>query len=300
MSRRADRKRAGKALAVTPALLRGWPLSNPDSDSDKDERGAVLVAGGSRQVPGGLILAGVASLRAGAGKLQLAAPASIAISVGAMVVEASVVPLSESREGSLDKAAGRELRKLDQKTNAVLVGPGMMDPQLASSFLAAYLGEAPKYPLVIDAACLGNLSMSKKLGSNVVLTPHAGEMAAMLRITKERVQAAPALCALEASRKLGCVVVMKGSETFIATPDDLFIYDRGDVGLATSGSGDVLSGVIAGLLARGAPTDQAAVWGVAIHGAAGNALKRDVGEIGFLARELLDEIPRAMLKGVLR
>ncbi|MDQ6717933.1 MAG: NAD(P)H-hydrate dehydratase [Gemmatimonadota bacterium] len=293
MSRRAEKRRA---RAVTPAFLRSWPLPKPAPNSDKNSRGTILVAGGSALVPGGLILAGLASLRAGAGKLQLAAPRSVATPVSIAVMEALVSPLSESRGGSPGKAAGREMRTLDDSADAILIGPGMIGESDAAAFTSMYLADAPERPLVIDAACLGKLKMSRPLGPNVVLTPHAGEMSAMLGISKEKVEGSLQQCALEVSAKLGAVVVMKSSTTFIATPSDLFRYDAGAVGLATSGSGDVLAGIIAGLLARGIPTDQAAVWGVAIHGAAGNALARRVAPIGFLARELLDEIPRAMAR----
>jgi hydroxyethylthiazole kinase-like uncharacterized protein yjeF len=247
-----------------------------------------------------LILSGIAALRAGAGKLQLAAPQSIAVSVGVVVPEALVFPLSETPEGSLGKRAGKEVSERAESANAILIGPGMMDEKLAGAFAKDFLRRRPDCPLVIDATCIGGLSASKRLNAKTVLTPHAGEMASLFDVRKERVEAAPANFAIEAAAALGAVVVMKGATTFIATGDDLFSYSAGDVGLATSGSGDVLSGIITGLLGRGMPPDQAAVWGVAIHGAAGNALAKKIGEIGFLARELLDEIPRAMLRGVLR
>lgn len=296
--------RRGKALPeprrVDAALLREWPLPKPDPESDKDDRGTVLVAGGSAQVPGGLILSGLAALRAGAGKLQLAAPKSIAVSVGATVFEARVVPLSETKTGSLDKRSGKELREIASGANAVLIGPGMLDEKLATDFTRVFFRRTPKCCVVIDAACIGGLSASKRLGVNAVLTPHAGEMASLLNTKKTKVEKSPVECAVDASRGLDAVIVMKGPTTFISAGDEIFSYSGGDVGLATSGSGDVLSGIIAGLLARGAPPDQAAVWGVAIHGAAGNALSKKMGRVGFLARELLDEIPRAMSRGVVR
>lgn len=298
MWRRGSKTR--KARAVDAALLRSWPLSQPASDSDKNGRGTVLVAGGSAQVPGGLILSGVAALRAGAGKLQLAGPKTIAALVGVSVVEARVFPLRETAEGSLAKRAGTDLTRLTDSANAILIGPGMTDEGLAAKFAKEFLRSRPECPVVIDAACIGGLSASKRLKVQAVLTPHAGEMAALFGVSKMTVEARPEEFAVRAATELGAVIVMKGATTFIATSDELFSYGAGDVGLATSGSGDVLSGIIAGLLARGHPREQAAVWGVAIHGAAGNALAKKVGEIGFLARELLDEIPRAMLRGVVR
>lgn len=294
MLRRA--KRAGQIAEVTPALLRDWPLEAPDSRADKDGRGTILVAGGSVDVPGGVILAGLASLRAGAGKLQIAAPRSIALPLGVAVPEARVFSLSESKSGSLEKKAGRELRKLDEQAQAIVLGPGMVDEKKASAFTKAYLRRSPAIPTVIDAACLSGLRLSRSLGPNVLLTPHAGEMAAMLGVSKKAVEKTPMDHAVQAAARSRATVILKGARTFIAVSYGVFTYDGGDVGLATSGSGDVLAGIIAGLLARGAPIDQAAVWGVAIHGAAGAALQKRIGKIGYLARELLDEIPRAMLK----
>jgi NAD(P)H-hydrate repair Nnr-like enzyme with NAD(P)H-hydrate dehydratase domain len=117
-------------------------------------------------------------------------------------------------------------------------------------------------------------------------------MASLLGIPKERIEREPAAVAIDAARRFGAVVALKGAESWIATPDGpLYHYTGGTVGLATSGSGDTLAGVIAGLAARGASPTTAAVWGVYLHGAAGRALARRMGRVGFLARELLDEIP---------
>jgi ADP-dependent NAD(P)H-hydrate dehydratase len=288
-----------KPRAINAALLRRWPLPKPDSEADKEARGTVLVAGGSSQVPGGVVLAGIAALRAGAGKLQLAAPATVAPMIGLSVIEARVFPLSETDKGSLGKGAGKQVADIADSASAILIGPGMTDEKLAASFARDFLRARTDRPLVIDAACIGGLSASQRLEVNAVLTPHAGEMAALLDVPKETVEQSPVECAVEAARAIDAVIVMKGATTFVVTADEVFSYDDGDVGLATSGSGDVLSGIITGLIARGTDLDQAAAWGVAIHGAAGNALAAKVGRIGFLARELLDEIPRAMLEGVL-
>jgi ADP-dependent NAD(P)H-hydrate dehydratase len=128
-----------------------------------------------------------------------------------------------------------------------------------------------------------------------VVTPHAGEMAGMRGIEKAAVTREPATRAREASDDLRAVVALKGRETFIAAPNDKTYCNRaGNVGLATSGSGDTLSGIIAGLAARGAEPVQAAVWGVYLHARAGDRLSKRMGRLGFLARELLAEIPSLM------
>jgi len=296
VSPRAEILKGGRTRAIGAALLRQWPLPKPASDADKEERGSVLIAGGSPEVPGALILSGLASLRAGAGKLQIAAPRGVAASLGTVLMEAGVFPLTTSTDGSLGKKAGRELRKHARSADAVLIGPGTFGDRRSGDFVNAFLGEAPGCPVVIDAGCLGRLPLTHRLGPRFVLTPHAGEMAAMLDIPKEAVAASTEECASEVAHRLDAVVVLKGAKTIIATPSDLFRYDGANPGLATSGSGDVLSGIIAGLLARSIEPLRAAAWGVYIHGAAGGALRRRVGRIGFLARELLQEIPRAMLR----
>jgi hydroxyethylthiazole kinase-like uncharacterized protein yjeF len=128
-----------------------------------------------------------------------------------------------------------------------------------------------------------------------VLTPHAGEMAGMLDADKEDVLRDAQQTAQRAARRLRAIVALKGAETFISAPDgETYCNRTGNVGLATSGSGDTLSGIISGLLARGASPLQSAVWGVYVHGRAGDQLARRVGPLGFLARELLAEVPHLM------
>lgn len=120
-------------------------------------------------------------------------------------------------------------------------------------------------------------------------------MAEILGIDKSEVEAKPGSIAIDAAKSTGAVVALKGVTTFIATPDgDLFRYESGDVGLATSGSGDTLAGIVTGLLARGCDPLHATIWGVFLHGGAGNVLAARLGRIGYLARELLDEIPALM------
>ena len=129
----------------------------------------------------------------------------------------------------------------------------------------------------------------------MIVTPHSGEMAAILGRSKEEIKADPQDAALEAASALQAVVAMKGAKTYIAAPDGrLYLNRYGCIGLATSGSGDTLAGIIAGLAARGADPVQATVWGVYLHARAGDSLAKRIGPLGFLARELLAEIPALM------
>jgi ADP-dependent NAD(P)H-hydrate dehydratase len=129
----------------------------------------------------------------------------------------------------------------------------------------------------------------------LVITPHAGEMARLMGVSHDVVTAEPQQCAEKASRRLGCLVILKGSSTIVAQPRGAsYLHERAVIGLGTSGSGDVLAGILVGLLARGAAPLHAAIWSVYLHAAAGVRLTERIGRLGFLARELPAEIPTIM------
>ncbi|HEY6089074.1 MAG TPA: NAD(P)H-hydrate dehydratase [Gemmatimonadaceae bacterium] len=294
MSARASKR----PIAVTAGLLRRWALPQPSADGDKEDRGVAMIAGGSFEIPGALLLAGVAALRAGAGKLQLAGPRSVVSALGVAVPEARVFALPETGDGLLDRKAGARAAECAQGAHAILVGPGMLGDEAVRGFMDEFVRRVSDKQLVIDAIALSALRGGRYRfteETRVVLTPNTGEMARITGKTKAVVEADPRGIAMTVARDLNAVVALKGAETFIATPyGEVFRYSEGEVGLATSGSGDILAGIVVGLLARGATLDQAAVWAVYLHGAAGNRLKRRLGAVGFLARELSDEVPALM------
>jgi hydroxyethylthiazole kinase-like uncharacterized protein yjeF len=287
-----------RPVAVTPALLRRWPLPQPGADADKSDRGVAMVIGGSSEIPGALLLAGVAALRAGAGKLQLAGPHSAASSLAVALPEARVFSLPETSEGYLDRRAAVRAVECAHGADAILVGPGMLNDNAIRGFMDEFGRRVADKQLVIDAVALSALRGGRYRfteETRVVLTPNIDEMAKITGDTRAAVEADPRGVAMTVARDLNAVVALKGSETFIATPyGEVFRYSEGELGLATSGSGDILAGILVGFLARGATLDQAAVWAAYLHGAAGNRLKRRMGPIGFLARELSDEIPALM------
>lgn len=278
---------------VTPALLRTLPLPALPVESDKNVRGRVLVAGGGEGVPGAALLAAHGAYRAGAGKVQIAAPESYAVALGLAMPEARVLPVAATEAGEI--AADADLEEPAANADAVILGPGMLD-EAAAATLAIRLAKAGEgASFLLDAAALaafGEGADLSGLAGRLVLTPHAGEMAKLLGVDVEEVRADPLAAGRLAARRFGAVVVMKGVETRIVTPDGTaWLFDGGCHGLGASGSGDVLAGIIGGILARGAPPATAALWGVWLHGAAGEALSRKVGPLGFLARELPGEIP---------
>lgn len=257
-----------------------------------------MVIGGAAEVPGALLLAGVAALRVGAGKLQLAGPRSAAIALGIALPEARVFPLGESGDGFLDRRAAGRAADCAHGADAILIGPGMLNENATRGFMDEILGKVSDRPLVIDAFALIALRENRHHfaeDTSVVLTPNQSEMARITGEKPEVIARGPLGVAAAVSADLNAVVALKGPETFIATPyGEAFRYSGGDVGLATSGSGDVLAGALLGLLARGATLDQAAVWATFLHGSAGNRLAKRLGPLGFLAHELSDELPSLM------
>ena len=283
------------ALDVDTALLRSWPLPQPDPDGDKETRGRALVIAGSREMPGAALLAATAALRAGAGRLTVATAASVAPGVALALPEGRVIALPESPDGGLLADGIGALERVLRKTQAVLLGPGLQDEAATQVFVQALLARCGDAAVVLDALAMNVVDAVPRFDRPVLLTPHAGEMARLTGAAKATIlQDAERACRGAAAR-WNAVVALKGARTWIATPQgQTWHHDGGTVGLATSGSGDTLAGLIVGLAARGAPLAQAAVWGVVLHARAGEALATRRGPLGFLAGELAAEVPMLM------
>ena len=312
MSGRSD---ATGPTLVTPSLLREWPLPAPGAD--KYSRGSVLVVGGARATPGAALLAGAAALRAGAGKLTLAVAESVSVQLGVAMPECGSIGLPETAGGSVKPELDPISNYLD-KADAVLVGPGLDDPDLAGELLEAMLrretgagggthpgerngsdaGDGPA--VVLDAYALGALvPLEDRLGpwrGRLILTPNPKEAEVLLGREVDHLEKDLA----EISARFGAVVSCQGLITQPPAPDtdgpELWKITTGYGGLGTSGSGDVLAGAIAGFRARGTTGAQAACWGTHLHAAAADRLASRLGPLGFLARELADELPALMLE----
>jgi len=280
------------SLLLDDAALRRRGLPMPEDDADKEGRGNVLVVAGSREIPGAALLAATAALRAGAGRLTLAAPQSVAPALGLAVPEARVLALPETPEGGLALAGLDRLAPLATRIDALVVGPGLMDEAATIAFVRGLLAIFDA-PTVLDALALGAAPDARR--GALVLTPHAGEMAHLTGLPKDTVQADPDRHAREGCHRWNAGVVLKGAVTWLAFPGEPdWRHEGGNVGLATSGSGDTLAGVLGGLMARGVPPFDAALWAVRLHALAGERLARRHGRLGYLARELGAEVPAAM------
>ena len=274
-----------EAPAVTPQLLRGWPLPQLDDEGTKHDRGTLLVIGGAVSTPGAVLLTGLAALRAGAGRLQVATVRETSVQVGVALPEAMVLGLP-----GMDGGAAEELADRASGAAAVVLGPGLLSTDDTGALLEALLPRL-SCAVVLDAVALTALAGRPDLLAHlddVILTPNGGELAALL----EGDDAEGREAATRVASAYGAVVVTQG---WVVGPDgSAWESGNGGVGLGTSGSGDVLAGVVGGLLARGAEPAQAAVWGQYAHATAGDQLAARAGRVGFLARELLDEVPAVL------
>jgi ADP-dependent NAD(P)H-hydrate dehydratase len=307
---------------VTPSLLRDWPL--PSAGADKYSRGAVLVIGGARRTPGAALLAGTAALRAGAGRLTLAVAESVAVQLAVTLPEAGVIGLPESDGGSVGASGLKALTEDLDSADAVLIGPGLDDIDETEALLCELLrreaerdsgpranrgsgagggkaGGSGGGTVILDAYALGCLP--KLLGElepwagRLILTPNPNEAGILLgRDTGDL-----AADVVEIAEKYRAVVSCQG---LIARPPggdapegaERWEITTGYGGLGTSGSGDILAGAIAGLRARGSTDAQSACWGTHLHAAAADRLASRMGSLGFLARELADELPALMME----
>ena len=279
--------------AVTPALLRSWPLPTPSGG--KEGRGCVLVVGGSAETPGAVLLAAEAALRCGAGKAQVATAGSVAAAVGVALPEALVRGLPETPSGAVSAGAAALVRDLAESADCVVVGPGLADAQESAALLLGVV-DGLETPVVVDALALAALtedaSCLRHLEGRLVLTPNPGELAHTMHGRVEEIEAAPARHASELAEQAQAVVALGSSTSWVASPGgQVWCDDSGRAGLGVSGSGDVKAGIVGGLMARGATAAQAAVWAGHLHGRAGEHLAATVGPLGFLARDLLPALP---------
>ncbi len=288
------------AIRLDEAWLDANPLPVHENGTDKNSKGRVLLAGGSEMVPGALRLSGEAVLRTGAGKLQMATVESAALHLGIGVPEAASIALPADDAGEIAASALPRLLKALERCDTFILGPAMGDCDRAADLVEGLLGDPrDDLSILLDAAAIACADRLRdtllRHGGRLVLTPHHGEMAQLTGRDADSIAADPAGTARAVADRCGAVVALKSGETVIAAPGGALLhYPGGGVGLGTGGSGDVLAGIVGGLLARGAAPLVATGWGVWLHGEAGRRLRERIGPLGFLARELLPEIPSLM------
>jgi len=268
-------------------------------DAHKNQVGSAAVVAGSLGFCGAAALSAAACLRGGAGLCYLAFPASLNAVMAAKLTEVVLWPMPDRDQGFLSEEGLSTLLTKISNQNACAIGPGL--GQEASTCQLVYsLLEELTLPLVLDAdglnICSRNTSALKKCRADRILTPHPGELARLLNTSTGEIALNRASAARLAAKTFNAVVVLKGGPTCIAAPDGrLYINSTGNPGMATAGSGDVLTGLIVSLLAQGLNSLDAALTGVYVHGMAGDLARQQFGEAGMMAGDILNKLTDALM-----
>ncbi len=264
-------------------------------DSNKGNFGRVLIVAGSRGMTGAAILCGTAALRGGAGLVRLAVPADVLPIVAMGQPCYMTAGLAHDPHGRIDAAAEAEVAALLRANDVAAVGPGLGQSAGVAHCVRALL-TIPK-PLVLDADGLnvlrGDTAPLRGRAAPLVLTPHPGEFARLLRTDVPTVLAQREELVNRFAADHGLVLVLKGHATLVADGQHLYRNTTGNPGMATGGTGDVLTGLIAALIGQGLDAFAAARLGVYLHGLAGDLAREDLGEVSLIATDLLDYLPRA-------
>lgn len=290
---------------INRKLLHKMPLIEYSNDASKADYGKLLIVAGSQRLPGPAILSAKAALRSGCGTVRVAAPESICTQIGTAVPELMMIPLPETNDGTVSRAALPILEKQYQSCDAAVVGPGLDENDETNALCLEIISACP-LPLLIDAQAL--VALGKKAAEQRdygvsqtnrvlerVLTPHPGEMKSLIGKDVEEIEANREETAQSFARDNRVTLVLKGRETLIAAPEEkLFVNTAGTRGMGTAGSGDVLSGVIGALLAQKMDAPCAAVWGVHLHAKAGELAAHHQGDDGMMASDFLERLPHAL------
>jgi hydroxyethylthiazole kinase-like uncharacterized protein yjeF len=277
----------------------GALLPPRSGDGHKGRFGHVLVVAGSRGKTGAALLAADACVRAGAGLTTLAVPAGLQAVLQGQVREVMTEALPDTGDGQMALGDGHALEALLGARTTVVCGPGLGGHPATRDLVAALVRTA-RVPLVLDADGLNAVAGTPVLRERpapTIVTPHPGEMARLAGCDTAAVQADRLGTARAFAREHGVVTVLKGAHTVIATPDgDVAICPTGNPGMASGGTGDVLAGILGGLLAQGLPAYAAAMLGVFAHGAAGDAVVGERGEVGLAAGDLAYALPPVLAR----
>lgn len=275
------------------------PLLRLKKNVYKNHFGHVLILAGSRRMLGAAALSGLAAMRSGAGLVTVGVPQSLNTALQKKLSPVIMtLPLPETPEQTLSPQAWKTLSGELRRFDAIAIGPGLSTQTGTRNFILKAISAIPN-PLVIDADALnalsGRLDILKKSSAPKILTPHPGEMARLLNISKTDIEKDRKAAAIALSKTTQTVVLLKGARTVIAAPDKkCTLNSTGNAGMATAGSGDVLTGMIAAFLGQGLNAFEAARWGAYLHGLAGDLAAKKKTRLAMIASDLIDFIPPAI------
>ncbi|MFH0838910.1 MAG: NAD(P)H-hydrate dehydratase [Candidatus Omnitrophota bacterium] len=268
-----------------------------ESGAHKGDFGHVFVLAGSPGFTGAAYLAGEAAITSGSGLVTVGVPKSLHVILASKFVEVMTKPLPETKKGTLSFRALGEIQDFSKKTDVLAVGPGL-SCEMETQRLVHKLITTVDKPIVLDADGLNavskDLELLKKRKRDMVITPHPGEMARLIKRDVDFIQKNRIKIAKDFARNFKLTVVLKGHRTVVAdSKGNCYINETGNPGMATAGSGDVLTGVIAGLVGQGIGIFDATTLAVYVHGASGDLAKEEKGEISLIATDILKYLPFA-------
>ena len=276
--------------------IKNFPKRAPDAH--KCDFGHLLVIAGSAGYTGAAYLTSQASALSGSGLVTLAVGRSIFPIMASKLTEVMVRPFFETKDWSLGLLAEKDIINFSEKCDALAIGPGISQNKETQHLVRNLIGKVSK-PIVLDAdginACGGHIEILKQSKSKLVLTPHAGEMARLLGQDVKDIEQNRKDVALKFANEYNTVLVLKGRNTVVAGPSgDIYVNETGNVGMATGGTGDILTGMIASFIGQGTDPFTAAVLGVYFHGLAGDIAVKEKGVLSLLATDLLNKLPEAL------
>ena len=282
-------------IAIQEAIQR-FPRRSPSAH--KGDLGHVLVLAGSAGYTGAAYLTSQAAALSGSGLVTLAAGKTIYPIMAEKLTEVMVRPFFETKDASLSLMAEKELLSFAERCDAVAMGPGMSQNRETQQLIRSLVMKLKK-PMVIDAdginALAGHADTLKKATAGTVLTPHPGEMARLTGSQIEHIERSRKDVALAFASEYNTVLVLKGRETVVASPSgEVYVNRTGNAGMASGGTGDILTGMIASFIGQKASPFDAAVLGVYFHGLAGDLAVKEKGPLSLLATDLLQKLPEAL------
>jgi NAD(P)H-hydrate epimerase len=286
-----------KSEIITEGLVKQL-IPKRKRDSHKGTYGKANVIAGSSGLTGAAILTCKAALRTGVGLLKLYIPESLNYIITTSIPEVVTIPLNELRKGLIGINNFNQIIEESYSSDVIAVGPGCGDTTELLEMIKRIIRETDK-PTVIDADGLNalsrNIDVLKEKTSTVVLTPHPGEMSRMTGLSIEEINENPVKQAKKFAKEYNVIMVLKGSRTVIATPEgSIYINTNGNPGMATAGSGDVLTGMITSFIAQGISCKNSAILGVYLHGYTGDLVAKDIGEYGLIAGDIVEGLSKAL------
>lgn len=267
------------------------------ADAHKGDFGHLFIIAGSPGLTGAAVMAGLSGLRIGTGIVTLGVPEGLNHIFETKITEAMTLPLPQTNEQTISPAAKNKIINFLKKADVVAIGPGLSQNRETAQLIRELIREI-RVPMVIDADAINSLAghadILKKTKAQAIITPHPGELSRLINITSDDINRDRITIARKVSQQYNIIVVLKGANSVIAEPDgNVYINNTGNPGMASGGTGDVLTGIIAGLICQKVSPINAAIAGVHLHGLAGDLASLEKGEAGLIAGDMIKKIPEA-------